>query len=89
MVIIVDGMKTLYKILVILLGIVIAIDAGPIYAQCCLGNLTDDFEDGTLQPLWVNGSTCGIASESGGKLVLDKPSGCSGTTAVRANLNSA
>ncbi len=49
---------------------------------CCVGNLVDDFEDGSLAPLWFNTSSCGAAAESGGQLVLDKPAGCGGTTAT-------
>lgn len=50
---------------------------------CCLGNITDDFSDGTLGPLWLDISTCGSANESGGQLVLDKQAGCGGTSFVQ------
>lgn len=42
----------------------------------CLGNITDDFSDGILAPLWVDGSDCGSVYENGGKLVMDYPSSC-------------
>jgi|GEM_PF-6322402 len=43
---------------------------------CCAGNRSDDFADGNLAPLWIDLSTCGSVSETGGQLVLTRPSGC-------------
>lgn len=49
---------------------------------CCVGNTTDDFGDGNIAPSWMDISTCGTASESGGQLILDKIPGCPGTSFV-------
>ena len=52
-------------------------------AACCFGNITDDFNDGSLGPIWVDLSTCGTAKEQSGQLVLDKQAGCAGTSFVQ------
>jgi len=43
---------------------------------CAPPPFTDDFESGNLSPLWLQVGNCGPAAETGGGLVLSKPSGC-------------
>src|SRR3990172_2538974 len=58
---------------------------------CCLGNLTDDFEDGNLAPLFLSGNecvVCGSAAETGGRILLTRPSGCNAFEGTGVCMNS-
>ena len=63
-------------------------DACDVDTTCCLGNMTDDFEDNELSSLWATLSNCssGSVSESGGYLILNLPSNCSGVSSASAHL---
>ena len=64
--------------------------SSPTSTPCCLGNITDDFSDGNLIPYWVPSTGCSpfLPYESGGKLVMDWPSGCPIDASVAVSLNS-
>lgn len=38
-------------------------------AACCIGNFSDDFENGDLAPNWIPSSDRGTTTESGGKVI--------------------
>src|SRR3990172_8409306 len=57
-------------------------------AVCCIGDTADNFSDGNIAPLWEDISSCGIVSESGGKLILNQP-GCDATDGPGVKLVSA
>jgi len=58
----------------------------PAFAQCCLGDLTVNFDDGTLGPYLLRSSDRPqlVTIVAGGQLVLSKPSGLSGNCALGA-----
>lgn len=58
--------------------------AADLYSQCA-GDITDNFEDGVLNPAFIVSTTCGTVQETGGKLVLSKASGCTGEAAFTQN----
>lgn len=60
------------------------IGAADAHAQCT-GNFTDDFQDGVLNPAFISSSTCGTVQETGGRLVLNKASGCTGGATFSQN----
>lgn len=45
-------------------------------AACCIGNVFDDFSDGSLAPYWFDGLGCGNASVTNGALEINQPDGC-------------
>jgi hypothetical protein len=53
--------------------------------DCAATPFTDDFNAGSLSPLWLQVGVCGPAVETTGALVLSKPPGC-GTLATRGTV---
>ncbi len=56
-------------------------------AACCVGNFSDDFENGDLAPNWIPGSDRGTTTESGGKIVFNLTPGSPTIASTGARLN--
>jgi hypothetical protein len=57
--------------------------AGGSAGGACLYPFADDFNDGTLAPLWTVSGPCGSATETGGVFSFTKTSGCVGFITAR------